>query len=104
MKLLLRIMLLGDPLRGVIGGGLSWSRSPGMKFSSLSESLVQKMSTFVDTLRWLLKLTFLISFKISVKSLMSRCCDIITRISQSPKPRLTLASNICLITDVEIST
>lgn len=100
MKLLLRIKLLGDPLRGVIGGGLSSSRSPGMKFSSLSESLVQNMSTLVETLRWLLKLTFLISFRISVKSLMSRWCDIMTRMSQSPKPRLNLVSRVTLIKDV----
>ena len=100
MKLLFRIKLLGDPFRGVIGGGFSSSRSPGMKFSSLSESLVQNMSTLVDTLRWLLKLTFLISFRISVKSLMSRWCDIMTRMSQSPKPRLNLVSGVTLIIDV----
>ena len=93
MKLLLRITPLGEPLRGVIGGGFSSSRSPGMKLSSLSESLVQNMSTFVETLRWLLKLTFLISFRISVKSLMSRWWDIMTRMSQSPKPRLNLVSD-----------
>ena len=100
MKLLLRIKLLGDPFSGVIGGGFSSSRSPGMKFSSLSESLVQNMSTLVETLRWLLKLTFLISFRISVKSLMSRWSDIMTRMSQSPKPRLNLASSVNLTLDV----
>ena len=100
MKLLLRIKLLGDPFSGVIGGGFSSSRSPGMKFSSLSESLVQNMSTLVETLRWLLKLTFLISFRISVKSLMSRWCDIMTRMSQSPKPRLNLAFIVTLTLNV----
>ena len=90
LKLLALLLPLGDRLSGVMGGGFSSARSPGMKSSSRSVSLAPKMSMFVETLRWFLKLTSLISLRISVKSFMSRCWDIMDRINQSPKPRLDL--------------
>ena len=90
MKLLALLLPLGERLSGVMGGGLSSALSPGMKSSSRSVSLAPKMSMFVETLRWFLKLTSLISLRISVNSFMSRCWDIMDRINQSPNPRLDL--------------
>ena len=57
---------------------------------SPSVSLAWMMSIVVEMLLLCMKLTFFISWRMSEKSLISRCWDIIAKMSQSPNPSTVL--------------